>query len=140
MTDQLNEEDLDIIMEEEDRKKKGKRKAVYESDYDDEEIDDPELQKGCRIPPDDTFNENDILGNFDRDEKGHIILLTNPRGKLIDKDGRHVNVKGYIIDRHGNVIETRTRKKMFMKADMSDKGEVPGRFSLHKNGFNPFLC
>ena len=35
---------------------------------------EPEVQ----VPPDSnkrTFNENDILGDFDRDEKGNVIVL-----------------------------------------------------------------
>lgn len=26
------------------------------------------------------FNENDILGELDRDERGNLILLENPKG------------------------------------------------------------
>jgi hypothetical protein len=36
-----------------------------------------------QVPPDSakrTFNENDILGEFDRDEKGNIVLLQDEAG------------------------------------------------------------
>jgi len=36
-------------------------------------------------PPDHkkrNFNENDILGDFDRDEKGNIIVLQDEDGKI----------------------------------------------------------
>jgi hypothetical protein len=42
------------------------------------------------------FNEHSIMGEFDKDEKGNIILLTNEKGDLIDKLGRKVNEKGYL--------------------------------------------
>lgn len=50
---------------------------------------DPEKRK---------FNVNDILGEFDRDEKGNIIILENENGELVDKNGQRVNEKGYLID------------------------------------------
>ena len=46
------------------------------------------------------FNENDILGNFDRDwagkikDRDYILKKNNYR----DKDGNLVNKKGYLID------------------------------------------
>ena len=40
-----------------------------------------------------TFNENDILGDFDRDDKGNIIVFGNK-----DKQKNLVNEKGYLVD------------------------------------------
>jgi hypothetical protein len=40
------------------------------------------------VPPDSnkrTFNENDILGDFDRDEKGNVIVLQDENGNYVDK-------------------------------------------------------
>lgn len=54
------------------------------------------------IPPNEekrNFNENDILGDFDRDDDGDIIILRNKKGKLVDKRGRRVNDRGYLIDK-----------------------------------------
>lgn len=48
---------------------------------------EPEVQ----VPPDSnkrTFNENDILGEFDRDEKGNVIVLQDENGEYVDKQGR----------------------------------------------------
>jgi hypothetical protein len=63
-----------------------------------------------QVPPEyekRTFNENDIIGDFDSDEKGNIMLLQNKEGKYIDKLGRIVNEKGYLINPEtGDVIET----------------------------------
>ena len=52
-----------------------------------------------------TFNENDILGEFDRDEKGNIILLQDKNGNYVDKLGRKVNERGYLINPQGDIIE-----------------------------------
>jgi hypothetical protein len=54
-----------------------------------------------QVPPEAnkrTFNENDILGEFDRDEKGNIILLQDKHGNFVDKLGRKVNERGYLIN------------------------------------------
>jgi hypothetical protein len=64
-------------------------------------IDDPIIQ----VPPDSqkrTFNENDILGEFDRDDKGNIILLQDENGNNVDKLGRRVNERGYLLDPNGS--------------------------------------
>jgi hypothetical protein len=72
------------------------------------------------VPPDSTkrnFNENDILGEFDRDEKGNIILLQDDTGQYIDKRGRRVNERGYLLDPNGSgdIIENMQNQKMFSK-------------------------
>lgn len=61
-----------------------------------------------QVPPEAnkrTFNENDILGEFDRDEKGNIILLQDKNGNYVDKLGRKVNERGYLINPQGDIIE-----------------------------------
>lgn len=51
------------------------------------------------------FNECDILGNLDRDEKGNVITLTNEAGDTIDADGHSTNQRGYLVDpKTGDVI------------------------------------
>jgi hypothetical protein len=40
------------------------------------------------VPPDyqlRLFNENDILGDLDRDEKGNVVVLTDPEGNYKDR-------------------------------------------------------
>ena len=52
------------------------------------------------------FNENDILGDFDRDEKGNVIVLQDENGNYVDKQGRRVNERGYLIEPNsGNILE-----------------------------------
>jgi hypothetical protein len=61
-----------------------------------------------QVPPEAnkrTFNENDILGEFNRDEKGNIILLQDKHGNFVDKLGRKVNERGYLINPQGDIIE-----------------------------------
>jgi hypothetical protein len=68
-------------------------------------VDEPLVQ----VPPEAdnrTFNENDILGEFDRDEKGAIIFNQDEDGNFIDKRGRKINERGYLIDsKTGDIIE-----------------------------------
>jgi hypothetical protein len=61
------------------------------------------------------FNENDILGDLDRDEKGHLIIA-EPQGAndvLKDKQSRLINKKGYLVDKEGNLINNINGKIMF---------------------------
>lgn len=86
-----------------------------------------------------TFNENDILGEFDRDEKGNIIVLQDKDGNFVDKLGRRVNERGYLLDPNtGNIIEKHLQQKMFEKNEIDERGEIPAPFCVEKHNFNPF--
>jgi hypothetical protein len=37
------------------------------------------------------FNENDILGDLDRDEKGNVVVLTDQNGNHKDRAGNPTN-------------------------------------------------
>lgn len=53
------------------------------------------------VPPDAAkrnFNENDILGDVDRDEKGNVVVQPDQNGVHLDKQGRLVNERGYLTD------------------------------------------
>lgn len=53
------------------------------------------------VPPDASkrnFNENDILGDLDRDDKGNVLVLEDDNGKYIDKKGQKINERGYLLD------------------------------------------
>ncbi len=44
-----------------------------------------------QVPPDSqrrNFNENDILGDLDRDDKGNVVVLQDENGNNVDKNGR----------------------------------------------------
>jgi hypothetical protein len=84
------------------------------------------------------FNVNDILGDFDRDDKGNLVMLQNKDGLYVDKNGTSVNEKGYLIDTNtGDVVEKEMRKKVFDKKDLDEKGEIPPPFNIEKYNFNP---
>ena len=51
---------------------------------------DPEKRK---------FNVHDIIGDLDRDEQGDLIVQKNSKGELVDKKGRKINEKGYLLDK-----------------------------------------
>lgn len=80
------------------------------------------------------FNENDILGDLERDENGNVFI---PPG-LTDKQGRPVNQKGYLVDPNGNVIDNLNGKTMFPNDKIDPKtGEVPQPFAWERHNFNP---
>lgn len=84
------------------------------------------------------FNVNDILGEFDRDDKGNVVILENDKGELVDKNGQRVNEKGYLIDsKTGDVLENQKMKKIFDKKELDERGEIPPPFNLEKYNFNP---
>ena len=52
------------------------------------------------------FNECDIIGNYDRDDKGNVIVgEPDKNGKYFDKDGKETNERGYLTDpKTGDII------------------------------------
>lgn len=82
------------------------------------------------------FNVNDILGEFDRDEKGNPLILQDKKGELVDKDGNRVNEKGYLIDKNGDVVEKEQKRKIFDYNDLDERGELPPPFNLERFNFN----
>ena len=92
------------------------------------------------VPPTATsrrFNECDILGRFDRDEKGNVIVEPDANGNFKDKDGKPTNERGYLVDKDGNIINNYNGQKMFDKSALDGKGEVPAPFNVEKHNFNP---
>ena len=61
------------------------------------------------------------------DPLGNPILDKNSKGELIDRDGRRVNERGYLIDSAGNVID-KNGKAMFDKETLDKEGEIPKVF------------
>lgn len=50
------------------------------------------------------FDIIDVIGSFDKDRKGNIIVRRDKQNKMVDKFNRLCNNKGYLIDSDGNVI------------------------------------
>jgi hypothetical protein len=88
-----------------------------------------------------TFNEIDIIGDLDRDERGNVLLfLDEATGKsvLIDAQYRAVNIYGYLVDKAtGNIIDNDGRK-VFDRHDLDERGNLPMPYALEKFNFNPF--
>lgn len=86
------------------------------------------------------FNECDIIGNLERDEKGNVVnnLVDEAKGQFKDKDGKDTNQRGYVIDpATGDVINNHNGATMFKKAELDERGEVPAPFNVEKHNFNP---
>lgn len=65
-----------------------------------------------------SFNECDIIGDFDRDEKGNVIVgEPNKDGKYFDKQGRETNERGYLLNpKNSDVINNINGEMMFSKS------------------------
>ena len=102
----------------------------------------PQVAPIVECPPDKdkrNFNENDILGDFDRDEKGNVIVLQDEAGNYVDKKGRAVNERGYLKDKNsGDILENYQNKKMFDHKEIDERGEIPAPYCVEKYNFNPF--
>lgn len=73
-----------------------------------------------------TFNENDILGELDRDEKGNVVVLKDSTGALKDKDGNPTNERGYLVDpKTGSLVENLNHQKMFSATELDERGDLP---------------
>lgn len=73
-----------------------------------------------------TFNENDILGDLSRDEKGNVIV---ENGQIKDKEGNFINKKGYLIDQDtGAIVESQNFQQMFSPEEIDSRGEIPAPF------------
>ncbi len=53
------------------------------------------------------FDLSDIMGDFDLDDTGNLIMIRGKDGKIVDREGRRVNKRGYLVDHEGNVITLR---------------------------------
>ena len=61
------------------------------------------------------------------DPLGNPILDKNAQGDLIDRDGKKVNKRGYLINVNGDVID-KYGKIMFDKDILDEEGEIPKVF------------
>jgi len=75
------------------------------------------------------FNINNITGDFEMSPLTDPILGTDSKGNLIDRQGRKVNARGYLIDSEGNVIDKRGNR-VFDKVILNPDGEIPKIFRM----------
>lgn len=86
------------------------------------------------------FEINEIIGNFDVDEEGNYIIISNGRDirgqtRLEDMDGRRVNKRGYLINDNGQIIK-RDLTIIFRIDEVDEDDEVPAPFCYMKNKDN----
>lgn len=59
-----------------------------------------------------TFNEIDIMGNLERDDKGNVVVPTDSKTgsrTSVDRDGRPINHYGFLVDSEtGDILHNRT--------------------------------
>ena len=129
---------LGVIYEEDEHGRRVRKSVVYADS-------DSEYEGPDSVPithPDFTdkmFNEHSIMGEFDKDEKGNIILLTDQRGNLVCKNSRKVNEKGYLRDRYGHILYgSKNRVRAFSEKDLDERGEIPLPYSWDRYNFNAF--
>ena len=75
------------------------------------------------------FNIDNITGDFEMSPLSEPILDKDSQGNYIDRKGRRVNSRGYLIDNEGNVIDKRG-KRMFDKIVLTPEGEIPKIFRM----------
>lgn len=70
------------------------------------------------------------MGEFEIDDLGNFIIIRAAGSTdLMDKYGRKVNRRGYLIDRFGNVINTKG-DVIFKVIELDVDDEIPAPFDL----------
>ena len=123
---------------EEEKKKKELEAARKQKEKEDKE----DLKRGpgvgMKLAEKREFNENDIMGDI---ERNHLGIPTNLRessnGSYLDMKGRVVSAKGYLLDPRGNIINL-DGKLMFRKKQMTRDEDLPVPASIERFNFNPF--
>lgn len=75
---------------------------------------------------------NDLIGQFDIDEDGNYIIISNGRDQrgrdiLEDQTGRRVNRRGYYVDDEGSVV-TIDGTVVFKAYEVDEDDEIPAPF------------
>lgn len=80
------------------------------------------------------------MGDCDKTASGNPTLAKGKNGGWIDRKNRPVNQRGYLIDREGNVIDTKGMK-VFDRVILGKDGEIPPvyRTGVLKEGSNSDL-
>ena len=76
------------------------------------------------------YDIKDIIGVFEKDANGSIVLQKSQNDAMVDNVGRRVNHKGYLIDEAGNIIDREGRK--IWQGDHLKNGEPPKIFLFTK--------
>ena len=88
-----------------------------------------------------SFNEIDIVGDLDRDERGNVLLFldeTTGKSVFVDAKYRPINNYGYLIDKATGDVLNQSGAKVFDIRDLDEQGNIPMPYALEKYNFNPF--
>lgn len=82
-----------------------------------------------------TFNENQIMGQLDRNEKGQIVAK-QVANRFFDLQQRRVTAQGYLLDENDDIVSAEDPTvKMFENVL---NGQLPAPFSFERFNFNPY--
>jgi hypothetical protein len=74
------------------------------------------------------FDLQDIMGEFDVDDLGNFIIVRKANSHdLLDRRGRKVNRRGYLVDRDGNVVNQKNCM-IFKQIELDSEDEIPAPF------------
>lgn len=71
------------------------------------------------------------MGEFDIDNEGNNVICRHDNGNLIDKNGKRVNKRGYLIDDDKYVV-TKKGVKVFRPEEVDSDDEIPAPFCFEK--------
>ena len=97
--------------------------------FDRKQLEDGDLQKLLNYAGK-RFDVKDVIGVFDKDPQGNIIIQRGEGDVMLDNVGRRVNDKGYLVDAVGNIID-REGKRIFAKEHLKNN-EFPKIFLFTK--------
>jgi len=75
------------------------------------------------------FNIDNITGDYEMSPLSEPILEKDANGNFIDRKGRKVNGRGYLIDNEGNIID-KNGKRMFDRIVLTPEGDIPKIFRM----------
>ena len=84
------------------------------------------------------FNPHEVRGDFAHDRNGKAKVQKTAEGAtegFADKRGARVSSRGYRVDKHGNMIDNRDRKKVDA-THMTPDGDLPKLFNYNGRRFD----
>ena len=137
----MQDSDMEIVMEEEaeidDQYTKGIIKDVIEglsemSHRDEHGAEKKKAKRGQEpLRPIPDFEFADIMGEFEIDDAGNYIILRGEAGELLDRNERPVNKRGYLVDKLGNVVNTK-QEVILTASELDSDEEIPASYGFEK--------
>lgn len=137
----MQDSDMEIVMEEEaeidDQYTKGIIKDVIEglsemSHRDEHGAEKKKAKRGQEpLRPIPDFEFADIMGEFEIDDAGNYIILRGEAGELLDRNERPVNKRGYLVDKLGNVVNTK-QEIILTASELDSDEEIPASYGFEK--------